>query len=133
MGSTVSAIVVYMENLEHKMIATVPDNCKPSNCQRIVDDVICLVHTGEAEELQHHINTLNPTGSIRFTRKEDNNRMLFLDASVTRNGGGSVKSTVYRLDEHKTDVENNTKDLKKGHIPPPTSPPPQTTQPSRTI
>ena len=103
MGSPVSPIVVnlYMEDLEQKIIATAPVDCQPRNWKRYVDDVICLVHTGKAKKLQQHMNTVDPTGSIIFTREdEENNSMHFLDAKFTRNEDGSVKSTVYRKKTH---------------------------------
>ena len=71
--------------------------CQPKNWKRYVNDVICLVHTGKAKKLQQHMNTVDPTGSIIFTRDdEENNSMPFLDAKFTRKDDGSVKSTVYR-------------------------------------
>ena len=68
---------------------------------RVVYFVICLVHTGKAKQLQQHMNTVDPTGSIIFTREdEENNSMPFLDAKFTRKEDGSVKSTVYRKKTH---------------------------------
>ena len=64
-------------------------------------DVICQVHTGKAEELQQHMNTVDPTGNIRFTREcEENNRMPFLDETFNNKDDGSVKPTVYRKKTH---------------------------------
>ena len=103
MGSPVSPIVVnlYMEDLEQKIIATAPVDCQPRNWKRYVDDIICLVHTGKAKKLQQHMNTVDPTGSIIFTREdEENNSMPFLDAKFTRKEDGSMKSTVYRKKTH---------------------------------
>ena len=73
MGSPVSPIVVnlYMEDLEQKIIATASVDCQPRNWKRYVDDVICLVHTGKAKKLQQHMNTVDPTGSIIFTREDE--------------------------------------------------------------
>ena len=66
-----------------------------------MDDVICLVHTGNAKKLQQHVNTVHPTVSIIFMREdEENNSMPFLDAKFTRKDDGSVKSTVYRKKTH---------------------------------
>ena len=77
-----------------------PVDCQPRNWKRYVDDVICLVHTGKAKKLQQHMNTVDPTGSIIFTREDENNSMPFLDAKFTRKEDGSVKSTVYRKKTH---------------------------------
>ncbi|KAI0225879.1 Xanthine dehydrogenase/oxidase [Lamellibrachia satsuma] len=103
MGSPVSPIVVnlYMEDLELKIIATAPVDCQLRNRKRYVDVEICLVHAGKAKKLQQHMNTVDPTGSIIFTREdEENNSMPFLDAKFTRKEDGSVKSTVYRKKTH---------------------------------
>ena len=74
-----------------------------------MDDVICLVHTGKAEELQQHMNMVDPTGSIRLTREEeDNNSMPFLDATFTRQDDGSARSTVCRKKTHTDQYLNFT-------------------------
>ena len=39
--------------------------------KRCVDDVICLVHTGKAEKLLQHMDTVDPTDSIIFTREDE--------------------------------------------------------------
>ena len=72
MGSHVSPIVVnmYVADLEQKIIATAPEDCQPRSWKRYVDYVICLVHTYRAEKLQQHINTVDSTGMIVFTREE---------------------------------------------------------------
>ena len=75
MGSPVSPIVVnlYMEDQEQNIIATAPVDCQSRNWKRYEDDVICLVHTGKAKKLQQHMNTVDPTGSIIFTREDEEN------------------------------------------------------------
>ena len=103
MGSPLSPMVVnqYMEDLEQKIIATAPVDCQTKNWKRYVNDVICLAHTGKANELQQHVNTVDPTGSIIFTREdEENNIMPFLDEMFTTQEDGSVKSTVYKKKTH---------------------------------
>ena len=73
MGSSLSHIVMnlYLEDLEQKIIPMASDDCKPWNWKWYVDDVICLVLTCKAEEPQQHMNTVDPTGSMRFTREDD--------------------------------------------------------------
>ena len=61
---------LYMENLEQNSTATGLDYCKPRNWKRYVEDVICIVHTGKAKELQQHVNNVDPTYSIRFTQED---------------------------------------------------------------
>ena len=66
-----------------------------------MDDVIYLVHTGKTKKLQQHMNTVDPTGSIIFTREdEQNNSMPFLDAKFTRKEDDSVKFIVYMKKMH---------------------------------
>ena len=82
MGSPVSPIVVnlHTEDLEQKIIATAPVDCQPGNWKRYVDNVICLLHTGKAKTLQQHMDTVDPIGSIIFTREdEENNSMPFCE------------------------------------------------------
>ena len=62
-----------------------------------MDDVIYLVHTLKTEELQQHMDTVDPIGSIRSKRdEEENNNLPFLDTNITRKNDGSLKSLVYR-------------------------------------
>ena len=73
MGSPVSPIVVnlHMEDLEQTVIATAPEDCQPRSWNRYAHDIICLVHTGKAEKMQHFMNTVDATGSIDFTGKDE--------------------------------------------------------------
>lgn len=76
-----TAVNLYMEDLKRKIIATATDDCKLWNWMWYVDDIICLVHTYTSDELQQHMNTVNPTGSGRFRREEEaNTHMPFLGA-----------------------------------------------------
>ena len=69
MGSPLSPIVVnlYMEDLEHNIIATAPEDCQQRSWKRYVGDVTCLVHTVKAEKLQQHMNTVDPTNEMKKT------------------------------------------------------------------
>ena len=75
-----------MEDFELKVIATAPEDCQPRSWLRYVDDVICLVQTGDAKKLQQRMNRVDPTGSNVFTREDDENSMPFLDATFTSKG-----------------------------------------------
>ena len=101
-GNPVSPIVVnmYMEDLEQNTIATAPEDCQPRSWKRNVDDVICL---DQADKLQQHMNTVDPMGSLVFSRNMKNNSVPFLDTKFTRKEDGSVKSTVYR---RKTNIDH---------------------------
>ena len=78
MGSPVSSIVVNvcMKDLEQIVIATAPEDCQPRSWKRYVDDVIFLVHTGKVEKLLQHMNTVDPTGSVVFTREYEKTTAL---------------------------------------------------------
>jgi len=73
MGSPVSPIVanLYMEWLESKAIATAPVTCKPHLWKRYVDDVLKKINIGETQNLTNHLNTVDETGSIKFTHEEE--------------------------------------------------------------
>ena len=103
MSSPISTIVVnlYMEDLKRKFIATATDDCKPWNWMWYVDDVICLVHTCTSDELQQHMNTVNPTGSVKFGREEEaNTHMPFLDAKNQKERWQCELHTIQREDPH---------------------------------
>ena len=49
------------------------------------------------------MNTVDATGSIRFTREDEtNNSMPFFDAKFTRKFNDNVNSTVYRKNKCET-------------------------------
>ena len=104
MGSPVSPIVVnlYMEALEKNIIQTSPDSCKPRWWRRYVDDVVTIVKRGKAEQLQNHMNQVDTTNSIKFTREEEaeDGSIAFLDTRLIRREDGSVKTVVYRKTTH---------------------------------
>ena len=106
-SSSPLVVNLFMEDLEQKIIAR--------NWKRYVDDVICLVHTCKVEELEQHMNTVDPTCSIRFTREDkENSSMPFLDAKFARKDDGSVKSTVYRKMTHADQYLNFAPEVRKG-------------------
>ena len=87
MGNPVSPIVVklYMEDWKPQIIATAPDDCKPTKWKRCMDDAFCLVATCMKTKLQQRMNTVDPKVSIRITKDdEENNSMLFLYTKFTR-------------------------------------------------
>ena len=84
MGSPVSPTVMnmYLEDLEQRIIATAPEDCKPRIWKRYTDDVIFQVHTVKADKLQQHVNIQDSTGSIVVTREDEENNSM--DAKFTR-------------------------------------------------
>ena len=72
MGSPVSAIIanMFMEWLEKEAIASAPMDCRPKLWRRYVDDVLEVIKSGTTQKLTYHLNTVDPTGSIKFTHEE---------------------------------------------------------------
>ena len=90
MGSPVSPIVanLFMEWLEQEAIATAPMDCMPQFWRRYVDDVLEIIHKDGTQKLTDHLNTVDPTGNIKFTHEEeDQGRIPFLDTLIVRKGG----------------------------------------------
>ena len=75
MGNPLFLIVVnlYMENWKPQIIATTPDNCKPTKLKQYVDDTFCLVDICMTTHLQQHMNTVDQKCSIRFTKEDEQN------------------------------------------------------------
>ena len=70
---------LFMEWLEKQAIATAPVKCKPKFWKRYVDDVLELIKKGQVGNLTDHINTIDPTGNIKFTYEEEDKQIPFLD------------------------------------------------------
>jgi len=103
MGSPVSPLLanLFMEWLEKQAIATAPVECKPKFWKRYVDDVLELIKKGQVRNLIDHINTTDPTGNIKFTYEEEEDKQIpFLDTLLVRREDRSVKLLVYRKKSH---------------------------------
>ena len=103
MGSPVSPIVanLFMEDLEQEAIASAPVSCRPRFWKRYVDDTLEVIKKGEAENLTQHLNTIDSTGSIKFTYEaEEKGSIAFLDTLLVRREDGSIKLKVYRKKTH---------------------------------
>ena len=103
MGSPCSAIIanIFMEWLEQKAIANAPVACRPKLWKRYVDDVLEIIPKDSTQTLTDHLNTVDPTNSIKFTHEEEvNGQLPFLDTLITRKEDGSVKLSVYRKKTH---------------------------------
>ncbi len=105
MGSPVSAIIVnlFMEWLEEEAIATAPIECKPRFWLRYVDDVLEIIKEGKTSSFTDHLNTVDPTGNIKFTHEEEaDKRISFLDTLNIRKDDGTIKLLIYRKKTHST-------------------------------
>ena len=103
MGSPVSPIAanIFMEALEQKAIATAPMDCRPKLWLRYVDDVLEIVKKDGVQKLTDHINTIDKSGSIKFTYEEETEGKLpFLDTLIVKKEAGTVKLLVYRKPTH---------------------------------
>ena len=103
MGSPVSVVVsnLFMEDLEQKALQSAPLDIKPRFWRRFVDDVFEVVKRGCEEALTAHLNSVDTTGSIKFTYEgETDGQLPFLDTLVTRRPDGSLKVLVYRKKTH---------------------------------
>ena len=68
-GSPVSPIIAnfFMEDLEHRAVATAPVEAKPKLWKRYVDDILEIVKEDQVDNLTQHLNQIDETGSNKFT------------------------------------------------------------------
>jgi len=103
MGSPVSPTVanLFMEHLEQKAVATAPIECKPLFWKRYEDDILEKVKRNTTEQLTNHLNTVDESGSIKFTHEDEKDgSMPFLDTLIVRKPSGEVKLLIYRKATH---------------------------------
>ena len=90
-----------MEWPESEAIATAPLDCKPKLWRRFVDDVLEIIQKNSTQKLTEHLNSIDPTGNIKFTQEEeDQGKIPFLDTLIVRKSDGSLKLLVYRKNTH---------------------------------
>ena len=69
--------------------------------ERYVDAILEKIQKGELQNLTDHLNTVDETGTFKFTHEEESNRSIhFLDTLITRKTDGTVKLLVYRKKTH---------------------------------
>jgi len=75
--------------------------CKPKFWKWHLDDVLELIKKRQMRNLTDHINTIDPTGNIKFTYEEKEDKQIpFLDTLLVRREDGSMKLLVYRKKSH---------------------------------
>ncbi|XP_068678522.1 uncharacterized protein [Montipora foliosa] len=95
MGSPVSAVItnLYMESFEQQAITTL--FYKPKIWKRYVDYTFTIL----VDSFLQHLNNQQP--SIRFTMETENDyKLAFLDAAVSREPDGRLTTSVYRKPTH---------------------------------
>jgi hypothetical protein len=103
MGSPVSPLIanLFMEDLEQKAISTSPQDLRPRPWKRYVDDILAVVPKTAIPHFKDHLNSIDPTNSIKFTHEEMvDNHIAFLDAELHVNEDRTIKLTVYRKPTH---------------------------------
>ncbi len=75
MGESCVLIVVdlFMEKLQVTIIATDLEEYKPRFWRRYVDAIIAMVTKGYVQPQQDHMNTVDKSQSIKFTKGEVDN------------------------------------------------------------
>ena len=103
MGSPVSPIVAnrFMEDLEQRAMESASGDFRPTLWKHYVDDTLEVIKRGKVDEWSAHLNSMDPTGSIKFTHEiETDNTIAFQDTLLERKEDGSVKVKVYRKKTH---------------------------------
>ena len=86
-----------METFEEQAIKSAP--FKPKIWKRYVDDTFTILDRDRVDSFLQHLNSQQPT--IRFTMETKNdNKIAFLDASVSREPDGRLTTSVYRKPTH---------------------------------
>ena len=61
-------------------------DCMRKLWRRYEDDVLEIIHKDGTQKLTDHLNTVDPTGNIKFTHEEEETgHILFLDTLIVRN------------------------------------------------
>ena len=92
---------LFMENLEQKAMVPTEEEIRTVMWKRYVDDILAIVTQGKTTELLTHINIIDTTNSIKFTKEEmDNNTIAFLEVTIMVNENGELNTKVYRKPTH---------------------------------
>ena len=86
-----------METFEEQTIES--ERSKPKIWKCYVDDTFTILDRDKVDSFLKHLNSQQPT--IRFTMETENdNKIAFLDASVSREPDGRLTTSVYRKLTH---------------------------------
>ena len=100
MGSPVASVVanIFMEDLEERALRSA-GSVKPRLWKRYVDDVFAISKKLHTKSLLAHVNSIDEQIVFTMEREEDC-KLPFLDVSVHRGEGGSLRRSVYRKPTH---------------------------------
>ena len=88
---------LYMETFEEQAIESAPS--KPKIWKRYVDDTFSILDRDRVDSFLQHLNSQQLT--IHFTMETENdNKIAFLDSSVSREPDGRLTTSVYRKPTH---------------------------------
>ena len=76
--SPMSPIVanLFMEDLEQRAMESASGELRPTLWKRYVDNTLEVIKRGKVDEWSAHLNSMDPTGSIKFTHEiETDNTM----------------------------------------------------------
>ena len=83
----------------YHQLVSVQDGFKPKIWKRYVDDTFIILDRDRVDSFLQHLNSQHPT--IHFTMETENdNKIAFLDASVSREPDGRLTTSVYRKPTH---------------------------------
>ena len=70
-----------------------------------MDDTLEVIKKGSVKKLTDFFNSLDATGSIKFTYKvEQDGKLSFLDILLERTDSGGLKLCIYRKPTHHTNI-----------------------------
>ena len=99
MGSPVSVTVANLVMEEIKELALSTLSPAPRFWKRYVDDTCTVLPAGSISTFHDHLNSINQ--HVQFTVKmEVDGSLPFLDVLLTREPGGSIKTSVFRKETH---------------------------------
>ena len=100
MGSPVSVVVanLVMKDVEERAIDSFGQ--PPRVWKQFVDDTFVILGKAAVDKFFTHLNQIQ--SSIKFTmEREKDNRISFLDISITRDHTGALDTNIYRKPTHR--------------------------------